>query len=113
MINKAKRYLKDIANILKEVFNRRIFRIGGDEFVVILQNNDFENRERLFIQFESDCANTFVKEGDMKIPVRIAWGFAKFDSSKDMNFADVFKRADDAMYENKRKAKQKAIFSVI
>ena len=53
----------------------------------------------------TDCANTFVKEGDMKIPVRIAWGFARFDSNKDRNFTDVFKRADDAMYENKRKAK--------
>ena len=94
------------ARIISVVFKRSpVFRIGGDEFVAILQNNDFENRERLFTQFESDCANTFVKEGDAKIPVRIAWGFARFDSNKDMNFTDVFKRADDAMYENKRKAK--------
>lgn len=41
----------------------------------------------------------------MKIPLKIAIGFARFDPSKDMCFADVFKRADDAMYENKRKIK--------
>ena len=94
------------AKIISVVFKRSpVFRIGGDEFVAILQNNDFENRDSLFVQFETDCANTFVEEGDVKIPVRIAWGFAKFDANKDMNFTDVFKRADDAMYENKRKAK--------
>lgn len=95
------------AKIISVVFKRSpVFRIGGDEFVAILQNNDFENRERLFMQFESDCMNTFLEEEDVKIPVRVAWGFAKFESNKDKNFADVFKRADDAMYENKRKAKR-------
>ena len=94
------------AKIISVVFKRSpVFRIGGDEFVAILQNSDFENRERLFLQLESDCANTFVEEGGVKIPVRIAWGFAGFDFAKDMNFTDVFKRADDAMYEHKRKTK--------
>ena len=94
------------AKIISEVFKRSpVFRIGGDEFVVILQNNDYENRESLFMQFDSECASTFIKEGDVKIPIHIACGVAYFDSSKDMNFAEVFKRADDAMYENKRKTK--------
>lgn len=94
------------AKIISEVFKRSpVFRIGGDEFVAILQNNDFENRENLFVQFDSDCASTFVEVDDEKIPVRIAYGFARFDSDEDMNFTDVFKRADDAMYENKRKTK--------
>ena len=95
------------AKIISEVFKRSpVFRIGGDEFVVILQNNDFENRERLFVKFDSDCSSTFIEEGDEKIPIRIACGFAKFDSEEDMNFTDVFRRADDAMYENKRKTKE-------
>ena len=94
------------AKIISEVFKRSpVFRIGGDEFVVILQNNDYENRESLFMQFDSECASTFIKEGDVKIPIHIACGVAYFDSSKDMNFAEVFKRADEAMYENKRKTK--------
>ena len=56
------------------------------------------------MQFDFNCANTFIND-DMKIPLKIAIGFARFDSSKDLCFADVFKRADDAMYENKRKIK--------
>ena len=59
----------------------------------------------LFEQFEIECKNTFVEDGDAKIPVSIASGIAMFDSEKDLHFADVFKRADDAMYENKSKIK--------
>lgn len=94
------------AKIISEVFKRSpVFRVGGDEFVVILQNNDYENRESLFMQFHSECASAFIKEGDVKIPIHIAYGFAGFDSDKDKNFTDTVKRADDAMYENKRKTK--------
>ena len=71
---------------------------------MVLQNRDLENCEKLFAQFDFNCANTFIND-DMKIPLKIAIGFARFDPSKDMCFADVFKRADDAMYENKRKIK--------
>jgi GGDEF domain-containing protein len=52
-----------------------------------------------------ECAGTFIEDGDVKIPISIACGFACFESSKDMSFTDVFNRADDAMYENKRKTK--------
>ena len=73
--------------------------------MVVLQNHDLENREKLFEQFEAECENTFVEDGDAKIPVSVARGITLFDSEKDSNFADVFKRADDAMYENKSKIK--------
>ena len=93
------------AKVISEVFQRSpIFRIGGDEFLVVLENEDLENREKLFKQFEFKCSNTFIN-GNINIPVSIALGFAKFDPDKDMGLKDVFKRADDAMYENKRKAK--------
>ena len=93
------------AKVISEVFQRSpIFRIGGDEFLVVLENENLENREKLFKQFEFKCANTLIN-GNVNIPVSIAFGFAKFDPAKDMCLKDVFKRADDAMYENKRKAK--------
>ena len=40
-----------------------------------------------------------------RISVRIALGFARFEAGKDQCFADVFKRADEAMYRNKRTSK--------
>ena len=98
------------AKIISEVFKRSpVFRIGGDEFLVVLRNKDLVDWEELFGKFEDRCKTTFIEKENAKIPVSIACGFAKFDSQKDSCFADVFKRADDAMYENKRKMKMVSI----
>lgn len=94
------------AKIISETFKRSpVFRIGGDEFVAVLENRDLEEREKLFAQFDIECANTYVEKEQTKIPISIARGFAKFEMGTDSNFTDVFKRADDAMYEHKRKMK--------
>ena len=79
-----------------------VFRIGGDEFLVILENEDLENYETLLENMEIKSAGTIIED---KIPVTIAGGFARFDAQKDTCVADVFKRADEIMYENKRKTK--------
>ena len=93
------------AKIISNVFKHSpVFRIGGDEFLVVLQNSDLANREILFEQFERNCAQSLVNE-TARISVRIALGFARFEAGKDQCFADVFKRADEAMYRNKRTSK--------
>lgn len=95
-----------VAKVISDVFKRSpVFRIGGDEFLAVLRHGDLEDCEKLFIQLDLECANTFVEENS-KIPISIARGFARFDSEKDLHFNDVFKRADYAMYENKRKSKE-------
>ena len=95
-----------VAKVISDVFKRSpVFRIGGDEFLAVLRHGDLEDCEKLFIQLDLECANTFVEEKS-KIPISIARGFARFDSDKDLHFNDVFKRADYAMYENKRKSKE-------
>lgn len=96
------------AKIISEVFKRSpVFRIGGDEFLVVLQNSDLENMDNLFSKLDFKCANTFIEEA--KIPISIARGFARYNSGEDLRFADVFKRADDIMYENKRAFKKTVI----
>ena len=93
------------ATILSRVFPESpIFRIGGDEFLVILQGSDPDRYGQLLKQIEWECANTYINE-DKNIPVSMAIGFARFDASRDTSLKDVFKRADHAMYEDKRKAK--------
>ena len=94
------------AKVIADTFKRSpVFRIGGDEFLAVLRHRDLEECEKLFVQFDFKCANTFIKE----IPISVARGFARFDSDKDMSFNDVFKRADNAMYENKRKIKEATV----
>ena len=93
------------AKLIADVFKRSpVFRIGGDEFVAVLQNQDLENYEELLALLESQTQNTFIN-GNKQIPIKMAIGFSQFEHGKDSQFADVFKRADKAMYENKRDMK--------
>ena len=95
-----------VAKVISDVFKSSpVFRIGGDEFLAVLQHGDLEDFEKLLVQLDLECANTFVDEKH-KINISIARGFTRFDSEKDLYFNDVFKRADYAMYENKRKSKE-------
>jgi diguanylate cyclase (GGDEF)-like protein len=97
------------ARIISDTFKRSpVFRIGGDEFCVILQNRDLEDIKKLFESFDSECATSYVNIGDgnTKFPISIAKGFAQFDPAKDTQFLDVFERADTEMYKNKRLMKK-------
>ena len=94
------------AKVISDIFKRSlVFRIGGDEFLTILRHRDLEDCEKLFTQFDLECAKTFIEEKG-EIPISIARGFARFEPEHDLYFNDVFKRADNAMYENKRKNKK-------
>lgn len=100
------KFIVTAAKVISDTFKRSpVFRIGGDEFLVVLQNHDLENREELFAQFDVECAKARI-EGNGEKTISIARGFALFESDKDFCFNDVFKRADNAMYENKRKIKK-------
>ena len=94
------------SKLICDTFKRSpVFRIGGDEFVAILQNRDFEERDLLFEAFEAELAKTFVETPGGQLPVSIAKGFALFDPTTDTKFLDVFTRADEEMYRNKKAMK--------
>ena len=94
------------AKVISDIFKRSpVFRIGGDEFLTVLQHRDLKDCEKLFAQFDVECAKARIK-GNGEKTISIARGFALFESDKDFCFNDVFKRADNAMYENKRKIKK-------
>ena len=52
---------------------------------------------------------TVVETDTDNIMLSIAKGFAKYDPAKDKQFVDVFNRADEEMYKNKRKMKAEAL----
>lgn len=80
-----------------------VFRIGGDEFVAILQGADYEQYKELIAIFEVQMKGT-------KLPIRpyeelsVAFGMAIAKEGE--SYEDVFRRADQAMYEKKREMKQ-------
>lgn len=75
-----------------------VFRVGGDEFVVIAQGDDYEEIDALMEKIESFNVKNG-KTGD----VVIAAGMSRF--KKDKNVSEVFERADERMYINKKKLK--------
>ncbi len=101
--------IKTAAKLISDIFKRSpVFRIGGDEFVVVLKNKDLESHKELLLQLDTACTNTVAEEKN-NISISIARGFAEFEADKDLCFNDTFKRADNAMYENKRKIKSTTI----
>jgi len=106
--DKGNVYLKNTCNLITRVFqNSLIYRIGGDEFAVILQNQDFKNREKLrksFLDRSKDICS-FAKEPWEQI--RASIGIAVYNRETDKSVNDVANRADRLMYENKHQRKNK------
>ena len=85
-----------------------VFRIGGDEFAVILLNKDFRNRDALVVQIEG-ALNGLRRNNTLPLweQISAAIGLATYDPEKDTSIEDAFRRADTRMYENKKRMKAK------
>jgi diguanylate cyclase (GGDEF)-like protein len=102
--------IKTASQIICDTFKKSpVFRIGGDEFCVILQNRDLSDINNLFESFESKCENTCIDKDNVTLRISVAKGFSVFDPDKDTKFSDVFERADTAMYRNKKLMKKAII----
>lgn len=86
-----------------------VYRVGGDEFIVILENDDYKERETLVQAItETFRQNAAKTELPLWENVVAAVGCAVFDPKQDRGIDDVLKRADEAMYEQKRAIKEAA-----
>ncbi|MBP5255552.1 MAG: diguanylate cyclase [Clostridia bacterium] len=91
-------YLKTSSRIICKVFQHSpVFRIGGDEFSVILQNDDFRNRDSLTEAFCRSMEDTCASSDDPWDQARISYGIAVYDPYSDNSVADVARRADKIM----------------
>ena len=73
-----------------------VFRIGGDEFVVYLDGEDYRCRKSLLAEFEER-----VEENLHAGKTVVASGMAVFRHGHDNSFRRVFERADQRMYDRK------------
>lgn len=100
--------LMRLSELICSVFvHSPVFRIGGDEFTIILRNNDYDKVEELVRQF-MDAVAAQQEAGGLKPWERVsgAIGYALYDAKVDIGGPDdVFRRADFAMYEHKKAMK--------
>ena len=96
-------YIRSSAKLLCEIFDHSpVFRIGGDEFAIVLSGDDFGSRKQLIEKLHRIAlSNRNSHEG----PV-IAVGLAEYDPINDTSVTDTFERADQMMYDDKRELKQ-------
>ena len=93
------RYLQRARTILCRNFkNSPVFRVGGDEFAVLMQGQDYLHAEEQVAALQ-EINRRNAAAGD----IVIACGLARY--AGDRNVAAVFERADRSMYANKHELK--------
>ncbi len=90
-------YIKSACMLICHIWTHSpVFRIGGDEFAVVLQGEDHVQRDALLETLKSR-----VLENQRIGGVVVAAGMADYEPGRDTSVASVFERADSRMYENK------------
>ena len=99
--------LKRLSELIQSVFSDSpVYRIGGDEFVVLLTGEVYGQAQELVHTFEAAIAEIAQTKGiEPWERISAAIGYALYDSVVDTNTNGVFHRADAQMYENKRRMK--------
>jgi diguanylate cyclase (GGDEF)-like protein len=102
-------YIRNSCKLICDTFKHSpVFRIGGDEFLCIVYNDDFKMRDELLRSMKEEM-ETRKAAGDMYSPaavVSIASGMAVFDPETDKDILSVVNRADVLMYEEKARMKR-------
>ena len=94
-------YIRSAAMLICEIFQHSpVFRIGGDEFAVLMNGRDFAERENLMQLLAQRSEENVARE-----EVVVAAGCSDYIPGEDITLHQVFERADDRMYREKQRLK--------
>ncbi|MBE5876330.1 MAG: GGDEF domain-containing protein [Lachnospiraceae bacterium] len=101
-------YIMLAADMIAKNFNKlgKTYRVGGDEFVVIVADCESISFEPYFDALHNDMAK--YNKRTSQFPIHIAYGMAIYSATMDRSLEDTYGRADKAMYQNKKRIKEKA-----
>ena len=96
------RFIKAACRMICGIFQHSpVFRTGGDEFVVVLEGEDFKNRKALLEHFDKE-----IEENARKGEMVIASGCGSYTEGQDNCYQTVYERADRKMYSRKAHLKE-------
>ena len=102
-------YIKGSCNVLTDTYkNSPVYRIGGDEFIVILEGEDYANRESLLKEVRDkffECAIN--KEVDPWQQYSASVGMSVYSEGDDVEAVSI--RADKDMYDIKANIKSQDV----
>ena len=78
-----------------------VFRVGGDEFAVVLSERDYSKREVLLGEIRGKVLEN-LKTGQGPV---LAVGMAEYEINDNHKVSEVFEQADVNMYDNKKELK--------
>lgn len=91
-----------ICKLICTVFHHSpVFRVGGDEFVVVLEGEDFAHREELIERLNRESS-----EKQKLFGSTLAVGISDYRKATDESVLKVFTRADEMMYLRKTEMKK-------
>ena len=100
-------YLRTASKAICDVFRHSpVFRVGGDEFAVILRNESYISIDELLSRFDMEAEKINSTYKNRWEQIHISKGVARYDSENDHSAYDVVRRADKKMYDDKRRRKK-------
>ena len=94
---RAERTLTEACGLICDMFRHSpVYRLGEDQFTVIMRNRDLRDKDRLLEQLQAA-----VDENRKQGGAALATGIAHFDPAVDASLQSVVERANIAMYENR------------
>ena len=78
-----------------------VYRIGGDEFIAVVDNMTLERVEYLFKLLDAAIKDFNRRHPKQPVPLAFSKGAADYRPGVDSDYRMVFRRADEAMYADK------------
>ncbi|MCP1111287.1 diguanylate cyclase (GGDEF)-like protein [Lachnospiraceae bacterium PF1-21] len=95
----------DLKSLASSIPVMSVSRLGGDEFMLLLQNEKKEHINTLLEELRTNMINFPMPEG-CDYQYSISYGVVEIDSSEQRNASELLAIADELMYEYKRAHKK-------
>ena len=97
--------VSDILDGIAREKNTAAYRIGGDEFAVLLSTNN-ENEALAFCTEVDEALFQITKEAALSYPLTVSYGYTMYGSGDLIDIPDIMESADRKMYAYKRIIKE-------